>query len=33
MRIKKGYYLKVLTPAKMNLFVSTKNKLTKDENG
>ena len=28
-----GYYLKLLTPEMMKLLGSTKNKITKDENG
>ena len=32
-KIKAGYYLKLLTPETMKLLVSTKSKITKDENG
>ena len=32
-KIKIGYYLKLLTPETMKLLVSTKSKITKDENG
>ena len=32
-KIKTGYYLKLLTPKTMKLFESTKSKITKDENG
>ena len=32
-RIKKGYYLELLIPETMKLLESTKNKVTKDENG
>ena len=32
-KIKKGYYLKLLTPETMTLLGSFKNKKTKDENG
>ena len=32
-KIKTGYYLKLLTPKTMKLFGSTKSKITKDENG
>ena len=32
-KIKKGYYLKGLTPAAIKLLVSTENKITKDKNG
>ena len=31
--IKTGYYLELLTPETMKLHESTKNKITKDENG
>ena len=31
-KIKTGYYLKLLTPKTMKLFGSTKSKITKDEN-
>ena len=32
-KIKKGYYLELLTPEKMKLFGGSKSKITKDENG
>ena len=32
-KIRTGYYLKLLTPKTMKLLGSTKNKITKDENG
>ena len=32
-KIKIGYYLELLTPVTMKLLGSTKNKITKDENG
>ena len=32
-KIKTGYYLGLLTPVTMKLLGSTKNKITKDENG
>ena len=32
-KIKTGYYPKLLTPKTMKLFGSTKSKITKDENG
>ena len=32
-RIKKGYYLKLLTPETIKLLRSTRSKITKDENG
>ena len=32
-KIKTGYYLELLTPETMKLLGSTKNKITKDENG
>ena len=32
-QIKTGYYLKLLAHEMMKLFGSTKNKITKDENG
>ena len=32
-KIKTGYYPELLTSAKMKLFGSTKNKITKDKNG
>ena len=32
-RIKKGYYLELLTPEMMQLLGSTKIKITKDKNG
>ena len=32
-KIKTGYYLELLNPETMKLFESTKNKITKDENG
>ena len=32
-KIKKGYYLELLTPETMKLLGSTKNKITKDESG
>ena len=32
-KIKTGYYLELLTPETMNLFGSTKSKITKNENG
>ena len=32
-KIRIGYYLKLLTPKTMKLLGSTKNKITKDENG
>ena len=32
-KIKKEYYLELLTPETMNLLGSTKNKITKDKNG
>ena len=32
-KIKTGYYLELLTPEMMKLIGTTKNKITKDENG
>ena len=32
-KIKTGYYLELLTPKTMKLLESTKNKITKEENG
>ena len=32
-KIKRGYYLKLLTPETSKLFGSNKNKITKDKNG
>ena len=32
-QIKTGYYLELLTPETMKLLGSTKNKITRDENG
>ena len=32
-RIKKGYYLELLTPETIKLLRSTRSKITKDENG
>ena len=32
-KIKKGYYLELLTPETMKLLGSTENKITKDKNG
>ena len=32
-KIKKGYYLELLTPETMKLLGSTKSKITKDESG
>ena len=32
-KIKKGYYLEILMPETMKLLGSTKNNITKDENG
>ena len=32
-KIKKGYYLELLTPERMKLLGSTKSKITKDKNG
>ena len=32
-KIKKGYHLKLVTPETLKLLGSTKNKITKDENG
>ena len=33
MRIKTGYYLELSTPETMNLFESSKSKITKDKKG
>ena len=32
-KVKKGYYLELLTPETIKLFGSTKSKVTKDKNG
>ena len=32
-KVKTGYYLKLLTPETIKLLVSTKSKITKNENG
>ena len=32
-KVKKGYYLELLTPETIKLFGSTKSKITKDKNG